>query len=87
VKRPSMYHHACAEVDLRSGGLCEANVTDVCLDGPHRGDHHHHIVLRSRGGKDAAMNLLHVCNAAHTFIHANPARATELGLMRSRWAS
>lgn len=85
-KTSAKYRKACAEVDRRSGGMCEANIAGTCHPGPHRGHAHHHVLLRARGGDDAASNLLLVCLDAHLFIHANPAQATELGLMRRRSA-
>lgn len=77
-----VYRRECAAVNVRSGGRCEADTPD-CPPGPHRADHHHHVVLRSRGGLDHRNNLLHVCFSAHDWIHAHPAEATERGLMRS----
>lgn len=82
AKWQAVYRRECATVDARSGGRCEATGCPACPDGPHRGDHHHHVHLRSRGGIDHADNLLLVCTGAHDWIHAHPEAATELRLMR-----
>lgn len=74
-------------VVYRSGGLCEANIPDVCPAGPHRGEHPHHICLRARGGTDEPENLLHVCWVAHRFIHNEPRWSTANGFMRSKGAA
>ena len=63
---------------------CEANIDNVCPPGRHYGEHAHHVVLRARGGCDEAWNLRWVCHVAHGHIHANPAWATDHGLMASR---
>lgn len=74
---------ACEEVDRRSRGLCEANVPGVCRPGPHRGEHHHHVVLRGQGGPDVAANLLHLCQAVHQWAHdVDRAQAERLGIIR-----
>jgi hypothetical protein len=65
----------------RSGGWCEAS-TPACPVGLHRGEHLHHVILRSHGGPDEPWNLLHLCHAAHRWVHDNPARSYEMGLMR-----
>lgn len=65
----------------RSHGLCEGD-TPGCQNGPHRGEHLHHVILRSHGGPDEAWNLLHLCAAAHRWVHDHPAESYELGLMR-----
>lgn len=64
--------------------ICEARVDGVCQG---RAQHMHHIVLRSRGGSNDLSNLLAVCSACHDWIHGNPLKATELGLMRRKEAS
>lgn len=69
-----------AEVARRSGGLCE-------LGGPNctrKAEQFHHRLMRSQGGPDSAENLLHVCGADHTYIHAYPERSYARGwLLRS----
>lgn len=65
----------------RSRGLCQAGIRGVCTV---RGEHVHHVLLRSQGGPDEDWNLIHVCNACHGWIHAHPAEAVRLGLIRQR---
>ena len=45
----------------------------------------HEIVTRARGGSivDAA-NVATTCRQCHDWVHANPAKATEFGLLASR---
>lgn len=74
------------EVESRSRGLCEGNVEGVCPAGKHRGDHCHHIILRSQGGPDEAWNLMHLCHVAHRWAHDHPTDAAELGIIRRRSA-
>lgn len=74
---------ACEEVDRRSRGLCEANVPGVCRPGQHRGEHHHHVVLRAQGGPDTAANLLHLCMKVHDWAHnVDRAAAERRGIIR-----
>lgn len=49
-------------VRKRDGGKCRA-----CKK---PGNHVHHIVYRSHGGKDDPRNLVLVCEACHSLIHA-----------------
>lgn len=60
---------------------CEARLP--CCNG--RDEHGHHRKLRSRGGSDGPPNEIRVCFACHDWIHAHPARSTELGLMIPSW--
>lgn len=64
----------------RDGGVCRAGIGGVC-----RGvaDDVHEPLTRARGGSilDPA-NALAVCRPCHDWIHANPAEATALGLLR-----
>ena len=77
-----------AYVDVReqvaSRYWCEAAGLGVCQPDQHRGDHAHHVVLRSRGGEDSPENMRFLCAAAHLWVHNFPRLATELGLMASR---
>lgn len=75
------WRRARTDVKARSVGYCEARVTGVCTT---RGEHIHHIILRSRGGPDEPWNLMHLCNACHTWAHANPKQATRLGIIGSK---
>jgi 5-methylcytosine-specific restriction endonuclease McrA len=70
VKRAA-YARVCREVDARDGDVCR-----VCRCLVLRGRHHHHIVFRSRGGKDTPSNLLVLCDWCHTAIHAERIRVT-----------
>lgn len=73
------------QVKDRSLGLCEANWRGVCPPGPHRGEHVHHMWLRSQGGPDDVDNGLHVCGAVHTHAHdIDRAGAEERGIIRPR---
>lgn len=86
-KRPTRtnaaWRQASAFVKDRSRGRCEGRVEGVCTV---RGEHVHHVILRSRGGPDEPWNLVHLCHACHGWVHANPQKATALGLMQSRSA-
>ena len=64
----------------RSQGRCEGRLEGVCTG---RGEHVHHVILRSRGGPDEPWNCVHLCRACHDWAHANPTAATERGLMKS----
>lgn len=48
-------------------------------------DHVHHILPRSAGGTDDLGNLAALCWSHHRWVHDNPAKARELGLLRSRY--
>lgn len=69
--------------EVRDRWWCEG-ATPACESGRHRGAHAHHVILRSQGGPDEAWNLKWLCHPAHTWVHANPAEAAELGLIRRR---
>jgi hypothetical protein len=68
-------------VKSRDGGRCEAP-TDACTG---RGEHVHHIQMRSQGGSDDEANPLHVCQACHASIHAHPEISYERGWLRHPW--
>jgi len=42
----------------------------------------HHVLRRSQGGTDTADNLVTLCRAHHDWVHQNPARSFEIGLLR-----
>ncbi|MBK9181447.1 MAG: HNH endonuclease [Acidimicrobiales bacterium] len=67
----------------RSGGACEARIARAACTG--RADHVHHVLPRSAGGGDTPEGLLAVCRRCHDWIHAHPAWARQVGLLRSRW--
>lgn len=67
----------------RAGHRCEADLGEGrCTE---RATEAHHIKLRSRGGSDGDENLMALCSHHHRWAHANPALATELGMMRPSW--
>ncbi len=62
-------------VTKRSGGWCE---NPGCTRHAH---HFHHRLMRSHGGPGTVTNCAHLCSPCHAWVHANPARAYELGLL------
>lgn len=69
---------------LERGNACEALVEDECR---HVANDGHEILTRGRGGDPTdPANILLVCRQCHDWIHANPAAATERGLLRSAYA-
>lgn len=67
-------------IEKRSKGQCEAR-TEVCAGA---GVQVHHRKLRSQGGTNAEINLIHVCFPCHEWIHAHPKTSYERGwLIRS----
>lgn len=68
-----------AEVAERAGGVCEA-----C--GAYGVHHMHHRKMRSQGGRDEAVNLVHIHSRCHDYIHANPELSYSVGLLVRRWA-
>jgi 5-methylcytosine-specific restriction endonuclease McrA len=42
----------------------------------------HHVLPRSRGGKDTLDDLISLCRAHHEWVHDHPAESYELGLLR-----
>ncbi|WP_345264656.1 HNH endonuclease signature motif containing protein [Nocardioides nanhaiensis] len=67
---------------VRAGGCC-----DRCGRGmdPDAWECHHRK-LRSRGGEDSFANLVALCSTCHGWAHANPAEATDRGLIVPSWA-
>jgi len=47
--------------------------------------HEHHRKLRSQGGGDEPYNILIVGDEIHSWIHANPEKAWELGWIVPSW--
>lgn len=72
-------------VRMRSRGYCEASLSPRCTG---NGEHLHHRQMRSRGGKDLASNLVHICHQCHTFIHSSPGavKSKERGWLVASWA-
>lgn len=79
----------------RAKGRCEFEEVTLAFTGIRRAlkgcsgraDHVHHRKPRSRGGSNSLANCCALCWRCHEYIHANPAKATELGLMLSAGAS
>jgi len=69
-------------VRARSGGWCEAGVSDDCT---RHGTELHHIVRRSQGGTNDDENLRLLCHQCHSWTHRNVAAAYQLGLLRRSW--
>lgn len=67
-------------VEMRSGGFCEAS-TDVCEI---NAVHVHHKAGRQGARAHELGNLLHVCDACHRWIHANPERSYAEGWLVKR---
>ena len=75
---------AYAEVDARSGGLCEAKVNDWCLK---YGTEHQHLYKRNVR-PDQVTNpeaIILICSVCHRWAEENPAAAIELGVARHGW--
>lgn len=62
----------------RSGGACEAHIPGWCTG---RGQHQHHVLRRSQGGKTVPENLKWTCWSCHEQIHAHPNLAISFGLL------
>lgn len=60
----------------RDEGRCQM---DHDHDGPVEA---HHILPSGRGGRDELDNGIALCKRAHMWVHAHPAAAYELGLLR-----
>ena len=61
----------------RSNGVCEC-----CHFG--RMEHTHHKLRRSQGGTNDLENLMGVCSACHSWIHAHPADSYAAGYLIRR---
>lgn len=72
-----------ARIIERDGGLCQrCGLSVVCTDEgvEHDFGHVHHVLPRSRGGKnDGSTPLLLVCGMCHEFIHGHPYESVEKG--------
>ena len=74
-----------ADLLLRSRGRCESpGLSEHCTG---YGTAAHHIVRRSQGGANTLDNLAWLCDPCHSYVHANPAHAFTLGLLRSGGAA
>jgi hypothetical protein len=80
-------------VAKRSGGLCEAAALIATVDPVSASQcrkkavDFHEKLKRSRGGAiDDPANIVHCCRPCHDFTEAEPALATECGLLTPSWA-
>ena len=80
TKTTSEWRKARGVVLKRCGERCEAR-TAKCGGSA---EHVHHILRRSQGGGNEPENLLAVCFQCHEWIHGNPRKAANLGLLRLR---
>lgn len=67
----------------RSGGICERQ-SPVCPLEDHPAEHVHHKAGRQGYDPHHPDKLLHLCNAAHRWAHANPELAYQAGFMSKR---
>ena len=72
------YSRGRLKVIERSQGRCEAALEAICNG---RGNQAHHIRRRSQGGDHSPANLVWICEPCHTWAHAHPAEAVDLGLL------
>ena len=62
-----------AEVEARSGGVCEwPSCPELATD-------LHHLLMRSQGGEHTLTNLRALCRSHHRNIHDHPAQSYESG--------
>lgn len=69
----------------RSGGQCEFYFNAEYAQQwrcNNRGDHMHHIKPQSQGADHSPSNLMHLCFECHRWIHDNPKRAREIGVLK-----
>lgn len=82
-RRPPLPETVRIAVFSRALGQCEAqpHLPTLACSGRM---HYHHVLRRSQGGQDTVGNLLYVCSTHHAHIHAWPAWAYGVGLLRRR---
>jgi hypothetical protein len=68
-KPPSEVQHA---LNLRDKGQCQAKLPNGSICGSRQWVDHHHIIPRSKGGKDTLENLITLCSSHHRMWHAKP---------------
>lgn len=80
-------------VTKRSGGVCEGRALIATVDPvaasacKKRADDMHEKRKRSRGGSITdPSNIAHLCRSCHEWTEAEPALATQVGLLVSSWA-
>lgn len=69
------------QVQARADGWCEACRVHSLEECDGRGVHAHHLLPRSQGGPDDPANLIWVSADHHSWIHAHPGEAYDLGLL------
>jgi hypothetical protein len=72
---------ARAIVRERSGGWCEMRLTG-CAG---RATDFSHRIGQGVGGPDTPSNAMDACRICHSWCHARPAEAKDLGLMLESW--
>lgn len=82
--RQVKYRQVWRAVMERAGWKCECVDLDTEERCPNWQVQAHHILPRSRGGKDTVENLLVVCARHHLWIHAHPRLASERGWLALR---
>lgn len=68
-----------AAIRRRSGGMCEAKVSEYCR---RFAEHVHHVLRRPHCTQQDLSDGLDVCMVCHEWIHAHPAESERLGLLR-----
>lgn len=83
--KPSVPSSVRALLVARSGGRCEARLpgcSGQATDAAHR-------ISRKMGGRPDSWHsvaaVLHLCRACHSWCHARPKEAKDLGLMLDEW--
>lgn len=66
----------------RSGGCCELRFSSACRG---YGEHPHHVLKRSQGGKHTVENLLWSCDPCNSAVEDEPERARARGLAIPSW--
>lgn len=75
------------EVQQRSGGVCEACVSEECreverlIGQPRSATEMHHRRTRAHGGPNTAANLADLCAYCHSWVHAHPSVSYRMGLL------
>ena len=67
TKIPAAAIHA---VNLRDQGKCQARLPDGSICSETKWIHFHHIIPKSKGGKNSAENLVTLCSAHHRIWHS-----------------
>lgn len=69
ARKPGAEH----DVNMRDENCCQAEDPDGSICGATRWLHKHHIIPKSRGGNDAADNLVTLCSFHHQLWHRSEA--------------